>query len=143
MGTHISKRHTAQIIQIINQWNPDNKFTWNALTDEIKVKVGIEVTRQTLNNSNDIKVEYLSKKQQLRSNVKQVIKVPHSLKIAAHRIKKLEAENEKLKSERDELLARFVTWQFNAELNNVTLMMLNKGLPRFNQNVLKKSKRKP
>lgn len=141
MGAHISKRQIAQIIQIINQWNPDNKFTWDALIDAMKVELGIDVTRQTLNNSKDIKVAYLSKKQQLRSSVKHVIKIPPSLNIAAHRIKKLEEENKRLKSERDELLARFVTWQLNAESKNVTLEMLNNGLPRFNRRVEKKLKK--
>lgn len=133
MGNHITTKEVEKIVSLIDQWNEDEKFTWESLCRLADKRFQISATRQTLYSQRPIQSAFVLKKEKLRSQVVKKLKVPPSLNIAAHRIAALEAENIRLKKERDGLLAQFVTWQYNAENNNISLDMLSEPIPRFNQ----------
>lgn len=135
MGSHITKHEVEKIISLIDQWNDNDKFTWESLCQLANKRLAIVATRQTLYSQKKIKTAYHFKKEKLRTEGVGKVKVPPSLNLAAHRIAKLEAENMRLIAERNALLAQFVVWQYNAMNKELTIEDLNKPIPRIKQKV--------
>lgn len=125
MGAHLTKYDIKSVVNLIDNWVEDKKFTWDSLSSEANKRLSVNATRQTLYSHKEIQSAFKIKKERLRSDGTKELKIPPSLNIAAKRIKNLEAENARLKQERDELLAQFVVWQYNAENKRISINELN------------------
>lgn len=130
MAKHITDQDIEKIVSLIDQWDDDEKFTWEKLCGLALKRHSIAATRQTLQNYSRIKSAHSDKKTYLRENGKHKIKIPPSLNIAGKRIATLEAENSRLKKEQERLLAQFVVWQYNAYAHGMTMDQLNRPLPK-------------
>jgi nicotinamide mononucleotide adenylyltransferase len=130
MGAHLTKHDIKSVVNLIDNWVVDEKFTWDSLCKTANKRLSVNATRQTLYSHKEIQSAFKIKKQMLRSDGAKDLKIPPSLNIAANRIKKLEAENARLKQERDDLLAQFVIWQYNAERKGISRKELSLDLIR-------------
>lgn len=130
MAKHITDQDVEKIVSLIDQWDDEEKFTWDKLCGLAIKRYSIAATRQTLQSYSRIKSAYDDKKEDLRANGKRKEKIPPSLSIAGKRIATLEAENSRLKKEQERLLSQFVVWQYNAYAHGITMDGLNRPLPK-------------
>ncbi|WP_318439715.1 hypothetical protein [Photobacterium leiognathi] len=128
MAKHLSDKDIADIVELIDSWNFDVKLTWEKLCEQMKSRLSLEHTRQTIQGYYRIKAAFKEKKISLKNGDGRVSKTPPSLSIAAIKIAKLEAENARLKRENSELLSQFVVWQYNAQLHGISMHQLNTPL---------------
>jgi len=130
MAKHITDQDIGKIVSLIDQWDDEEKFTWDSLCALAVKRYSIAATRQTLQGYSRIKAAFKDRKEDIRANGKRKAKIPPSLNIAAKRIATLEAENSRLKKEQERLLGQFVVWQYNAYANGLTMDKLNNPLPK-------------
>ncbi|MDC6491357.1 hypothetical protein EIG75_12595 [Pseudomonas syringae] len=126
MAKHLSPKDLDLIVSLIDGW--EGKFAWEALCDAIEPLIGTRPTRQTLNSHEKIKSAFTHHKGRLKSGFVST-KRPASLSIAEQRIRRLEAENNRLERENARLLERFMRWQYNAHKFNVSEDKLDAPLP--------------
>lgn len=126
MAKHLTEKDIGIIINQIDSIR--DKLTWDDLCDAAEPLIGTRPTRQTLNAHERIKTAFTLKKEQLKAGF-QTSKRPPSLAIAEQRIRRLESENERLKRENEQMLQRFVTWQYNAYKHGMTPANLDAALP--------------
>lgn len=131
MAKHITGYDEKMIINVINNWNGDEKLTWDALCDKLIKSIGKRPTRQSLSSHVKVADCFNSKKKILKSGVTEenVVK-PANLKIACQRIKRLETENEALIALNNKYLEQFKIWLYNAHLKQITIDELNHPLPK-------------
>lgn len=129
MAKHLSDKDIADIVGLIDSWNFDVKLTWDKLCEHMKSRLGLTHSRQTIQSYHRIKKAFQAKKNEVKSGVMNAPKIPASLSIAANKIAKLEAENDRLKRENSELLGQFIVWQYNAYARGVSMEQLNMPLP--------------
>ncbi|HDX8401602.1 TPA: hypothetical protein RQN00_001694 [Aeromonas dhakensis] len=129
MAKHLSDKNINDITSLIDGWHPDVKLTWEKLCEQMRSKLGLTHSRQTIQGYHRIKKAFQDKKNKLKNGKGEPPKTPASLSIAANKIARLEAENSRLKKENDELLIQFVTWQYNAFAHGVSIPLLNTPLP--------------
>lgn len=129
MAKHLSDKDIADIVELIDSWHFDVKLTWDKLCDQMRSRLRLEHTRQTIQGYHRIKIAFNDKKINLRGRGGKTPKTPASLSIAANKIARLEAENARLKRENSELLSQFVIWQYNAYAHGVSIPQLNTPLP--------------
>lgn len=126
MAKHLSPKDLDLIVGLIDGW--DGKLAWEALCDAIEPLIGSRPTRQTLSSHEKIKSAFTHQKARLKSGFVST-KRPASLSIAEQRIRRLEAENNRLERENARLLERFMRWQYNAHKFNVSADKLDEPLP--------------
>lgn len=126
MAKHLSPRDLDLIVSLIDGW--EGKLAWEALCEAIEPLIGSRPTRQTLNSHEKIKSAFTHQKARLKSGFVST-KRPASLSIAEQRIRRLEAENNRLERENARLLERFMRWQYNAHKFNVSADKLDAPLP--------------
>lgn len=126
MAKHLSTKDLDLIVKTIDAW--DGKLGWEALCDAVEPLIGTRPTRQTLNAHQRIKDAFTHQKARLKSGFVST-KRPASLSIAEQRIRRLEAENSRLQRENNQLLERFMRWQYNAHKFNVSAEKLDAPLP--------------
>jgi dsDNA-specific endonuclease/ATPase MutS2 len=126
VAKHLSTRDLDLIVRLIDAW--EGKLGWEALCDATEPLIGTRPTRQTLNAHERIKSAFAHQKKRLKSGFIS-IKRPASLSIAEQRIRRLEAENSRLQREINQLLERFIRWQYNAHKFNVSADKLDAPLP--------------
>lgn len=126
MAKHLSPKDLDLIVGLIDGW--DGKLAWEALCDAIAPLIGSRPTRQTLNSHEKIKSAFTHQKARLKSGFVST-KRPASLSIAEQRIRRLEAENNRLERENARLLERFMRWQYNAHKFNMSADKLDAPLP--------------
>lgn len=131
MAKHLSRLDEKNIIDVINVWPHNQKFSWEALCDEVTIIIGKRPTRQSLSSHLLIAEVFNEKKLKIKRGEKEIIK-PANLKIAAQRIKRLQAEVESLTKINNKLSEQFVIWQYNALLHQVTREQLEKPLSKKN-----------
>lgn len=127
-----------RIVGVLDGWSA--KLSWESLIDEIEKRLGVRYTRQALDKHARIKSAYQVTKTRLG-------KVPSSdrrqrlldadVGAITERLKRLEAENARLKVENEGLLEQFVTWSYNAYLKGLTKEYLNTPLPRIDRELTK------
>lgn len=126
MKKHLNDRKIEVIVEVIDGWS--GKLTWGRLLEAIEPCVG-KYTRQALNNHTRIKTAFDQRKKSLRGSVaKSFEDKPVELQKALQRIEKLEAENQRLGRENDQLLEQFVRWAYNAANNGLSEDQLNAAL---------------
>ncbi|MEI2605279.1 hypothetical protein V8O11_15940 [Erwinia aphidicola] len=131
MAKHITGYDEKRITNVINNWNKDEKLTWDALCDRLVKIIGKRPTRQSLSSHVKVADCFNSKKKILKSGLleKSAAK-PANLKIASQRIKRLETENEALIALNNKYLEQFKIWLYNAHLKQITIDELNHPLPK-------------
>jgi len=131
MAKHLSRLDEKNIIHVINIWPHNQKLTWEALCDEVTLIIGKRPTRQSLSSHSLISEVFNEKKVKIKRGDKEIVK-PANLKIAAQRIKRLQAEVESLTKINNKLSEQFVVWQYNALLHQVTREQLERPLSKKN-----------
>ncbi|WP_336804070.1 hypothetical protein [Erwinia aphidicola] len=131
MAKHLSRLDQKNIIDVINVWPHNEKLSWEALCDEVTLLVGKRPTRQSLSSHTLIAEVFNEKKLKIKSGERNIVK-PANLKIAAQRIKRLQAEVESLTKINNKLSEQFIIWQYNALLHHITREQLDKPLSKKN-----------
>lgn len=115
-----------QILAILDGWS--EKLTWNKLIDEIEVQTSHRYTRQALSKHSDIKYKF----QTIKENITELEYKHPTLNtedmITIQKIKRLEAENQRLNDENQELLMQFIRWSYNAKEHGLDIEILDKPL---------------
>ncbi|MBX8548823.1 hypothetical protein K5D68_04305 [Pseudomonas cichorii] len=132
-----------RIVGVLDGWS--GKLYWDLLIEAIEKRLGVRYTRQALDKHARIKSAYQATKTRLS-------KVPGSeplqklstVEVGAltERLKRLEAENARLKVENESLLEQFVTWAYNAYLKGMTKEYLSTPLPRVDRELTKLARTK-
>lgn len=130
MAKHLTSKDIEILVNLIDAW--EGKLGWESLCDAIAPLIGGRPTRQTLSSHIQVKTAFVSKKQQQKNGFI-VTKRPSSLGIAEQRIRRLESENERLKTENSHLLERFLRWQYNAYKHGVSRDKLDASLPSIDR----------
>lgn len=126
MAKHLTRSDIEILVNLIDAW--EGRLGWEALCDAVAPLIGGRPTRQTLSSHVKVKNAFKFKKQQQKTGVV-VTKRPASLNIAEQRIRRLEAENERIRNENNLLLERFLKWQYNAYKHGLSQVKLDESLP--------------
>lgn len=129
MAKHITNYQIKSVMDVINRWSEKEKLTWDALCDKLLSVIGKRPTRQSLSSYSLIAECFNNKKEKIKQGEEKIIK-PSSMKVAAQRIKRLEAENQSLAVINAKFLEQFIRWQYNAFLKNITPEELDSPLPK-------------
>lgn len=132
MAKPLSKKDVDAIVRIIHSWK-DEKFSWDNICEACSRVIGKTPTRQSLNMSEPIKEAYLSKKLSLKTNGQKIIK-PSSLRSAGERLAAQQSEIDLLKQKHDQLIEKFIVWQYNAYKHGMNEEKLNEPLPKIDRN---------
>jgi hypothetical protein len=128
VAKHLSDKDIDDIVKLIDCWHFDVKLTWEKLCEQMRSRLGLTHSRQTIQSFHRIKQSFQDKKHELKNGGAKSPKTPASLSIAASKIARLEAENLRLKRENNELLSQFVIWQYNASSYGISISQLNTPL---------------
>lgn len=136
--THRSKNLTDDIIdkivKLLDCWN--GKLTWDTLLDTIALRLHQRYTRQTLHKHERIRAAYSQRKEALSNSSNKAVIPQVGRKLdddIIRKIGRLEAENQRLKAENQQLLEQFVVWAYNAHVRGLTKEYLSQPLPRVNR----------
>jgi hypothetical protein len=125
---NLDDRTIEQIVQILDGWS--GKLTWEALIEEVSLRLRTRYTRQALHNHVRIKEAFASRKKALTGRDREEIEAESpELQHALQRIARLEVENERLKRENNNLLEQFARWAYNASTRALDEKFLNQTLP--------------
>lgn len=121
------------MVEILDGWG-ERKLTWRAYVAEVELHLLARYTRQTLSRYERIRNAFtLAKGRQTDPGSGRQPTVSPQQKIAQDRIKRLEAENTRLKDENNRLLTQFVTWAYNAHSRGLDEEFLNRPVPVVNR----------
>ncbi|QOY55169.1 hypothetical protein HUE87_02710 [Candidatus Sulfurimonas marisnigri] len=115
-----------KIVKILDGWS--GKLTWDKLIDEIEFRTKNKYTRQTLGKHQRIKDAYNLTKDRVSTTIKELPNMSAEVAALIQKVKRLEAENDRLNFENEALLAQFARWAYNAHSKGVTKEMLDKPL---------------
>lgn len=140
MARKLTDKDIQTIVGIIDGWQ--GKLTYEKLIDATEIPLRQRFTRQALFGHVRIREAFDNRKNALRNGSagKQVKSV--ELQKALERIDRLEAENQRLKSESEALLSQFVRWAYNAHSKGLTPDFLNRALPDVDRRRTKTSENK-
>lgn len=129
MRQHLTPQDEARIIKLIEDWS-EPKLTWPLLVEACKMKLNINRVRQSLMALPAVNMAMKDRKAALKAPMEKPgwIKDIHQ---ANERIEKLTEANQKLKAVNQQLLARFLIWQANADMHGVSQAMLDRPLVQF------------
>lgn len=131
------------IVGVLDGWA--GKLSWDLLIEAIEKRLAVRYTRQALDKHARIKSAYQVAKTRLSkvpgSELRQKLS---TVEVGAftERLKRLEAENARLKVENESLLEQFVTWAYNAYLKGMTKEYLSTPLPRVDRELTKLARTK-
>ena len=114
------------IVKILDGWS--GKLTWNKLLDEVEFRTKNRYTRQTLSKHQRIKDAYDLTKDRVSTTSEEHSNMSAEVILLIQKVKRLEAENDRLHFENEALLAQFARWAYNAHSKGVTKEMLDKPL---------------
>ncbi|MFW9080734.1 hypothetical protein ACOI9X_15895 [Pseudomonas sp. P2757] len=126
---HLTKKDEAQIVMLIEEWS-EPKLSWPLLVEACKTKLNINRARQSLMKLPAVGMAMKDRKAALRTPTEKQgwVKDIHR---ANERIAKLTEANQRLKFINHQLLARFLTWQANADMHGITQAILDRPLVQF------------
>lgn len=120
-----------QIVEVIDGWS--GKLIWELLIDAIELRMYNRYTRQALYKHERIRNAFnLRKKSLSKTGAARSASSPE-LQVTLDKIARLEAENQRLKSENSQLLEQFVRWAYNAHTRGLNHDFLSKPLPRVHR----------
>lgn len=121
-----------QIVEILDGWS--GKLSWELLIDAIELRMFNRYTRQALFQHERIRHAFNLQKSNSAKGKTCARKVRSlELQVALERIAKLEAENQRLESENNQLLEQFARWAYNAHTRGLDNYFLNRPLPSVNR----------
>lgn len=120
---HLTKKDEARIIKIIEEWT-EPKLTWPLLVEACKVQLNISRARQSLMKLPAVDMAMKDRKAALKAPTEKPGWVK-DINEANERIQKLTLDKQRLKAINDQLLQRFLIWQFNADRKGVSQSMLD------------------
>ncbi|WP_417777965.1 hypothetical protein [Stutzerimonas xanthomarina] len=128
---HLTKKDEARIIKLIEEWS-EPKLTWPILVQACKTKLNISRARQSLMKLPAVDMAMKDRKAALKAPTEKPgwVKDIHQ---ANERIQKLTEANQQLKAVNQQVLARFLTWQANADMHGVSQAMLDRPLMQFSK----------
>lgn len=126
---HLTEKNVAQIVELIEEW-PEPKLTWPLLVEACKKKLNIKRARQSLMKLPAIHMAMKDRKATLKTPAEKQSWIKDIQK-ANERIEKLTESNHRLKFINQQLLARFLTWQANADMHGLTRAILDRPLVHF------------
>ena len=129
MRQHLTPKDEARIIGLIEEWS-EPKLTWPLLVEACKTKLNIHRVRQSLMALPAVKMAMESRKVALKAPTEKAGWVKN-LQQANERIEKLTKANQELMAVNQHFLARFITWQANADMHGVSESMLERPLVQF------------
>lgn len=132
-----------RIVGVLDGWS--GKLSWDLLIEAIEKRLGVRYTRQALDKHARIKSAYQSTKTRLsKAPGSELHQKLSTVEVGAltERLKRLEAENARLKVENESLLEQFVTWAYNAYLKGMTKEYLSTPLPRVDRELTKLARTK-
>ncbi len=126
---HLTKKDEARIIKLIEEWS-EPKLTWTLLVEACKNKLSISRARQSLMKLPAVDMAMKDRKAALKAPTEKPgwVKDIHQ---ANERIEKLTEANQQLKAVNQQLLARFLTWQANADMHGLTQSMLERPVSQL------------
>lgn len=126
---HLTNKDEVQIVKLIEEWS-EPKLTWPLLVEECKIKLNINRARQSLMKLATVDMAMKDRKAALKAPTEKRgwVKDIHQ---ANERIEKLTEANQRLKFINQQLLARFLTWQANADMHGITQTTLDRPLVQF------------
>ncbi len=126
---HLTKKDEARIVKLIQEWS-EPKLTWPLLVEACKTKLSINRARQSLMKLSAVDMAMKDRKAALKAPTEKPGWVK-DIHLANERIEKLTEANQQLKAVNQQLLARFLTWQANADMHGVSQSMLDRPLVQF------------
>ncbi len=133
---NLDDKAIEQIVEILDGWSSP-KLTWELLIEQILLHLRASYTRQTLHNHTRIKEAFAARKKELAGRDPMELK---ALTPEYQRIARLEAENERLKRENNNLLEQFNRWVYNGYLKQMDDRMrdfMNQPLPPVHRDTSK------
>lgn len=124
---HIRPEHVQAICNIIHGWD-ESKLSWVAVCEAARSVLGYVPSRSGLSAHEMITASFRSRKSGLKEATP-APRLPNSRQQASTIIAARDAEIATLKLLRTEYEARFVRWQYNASIRNVTIEQLDSPLP--------------
>nr|WP_206691835.1 hypothetical protein [Pseudomonas cyclaminis] len=125
----MTKKDEARIVKLIQDWS-EPKLTWPLLVEACKTKLSINRARQSLMKLSAVDMAMKDRKAALKAPTEKPGWVK-DIQLANERIEKLTEANQLLKAVNQQLLARFLTWQANADMHGVSQAMLDRPLVHF------------
>lgn len=129
---NLNDQAIEQIIEILDGWSSP-KLTWDLLIEQIMRRLRAEYSRQALHKHTRIKEAFAARKKELAGRDP---KEREALTPEQQRIARLEAENERLKRENNNLLEQFNRWVYNGYLKQMDTRMrdfMNQPLPQVHR----------
>lgn len=129
MNKRLSDRDIESIIELIDSWVGE-QINWASLLDVIDRQLGFRPSRQALSGHDRIKLAFQTRKKGLR---REAPPPPSVASILQQRLKRVEAELDRVKAENAVLLEQFVRWQYNAETHGLGRDKLDNPLPTIDR----------
>ncbi|MBS7413747.1 hypothetical protein [Pseudomonas syringae] len=126
MAKHLTPTDIQAAVDLLLGW--EGQLSWELLCERLSPVVGKRPTRQSLSSHSEIKDAFVWAKSKSKEQVFRV-PLPSSLKMAADRIARLEAEIDVLKKRNSMLMQRFLIWQYNASNHGLHESQLDMPLP--------------
>lgn len=126
---NLDDKVVATIVEVLDGWT--GRLSWKTLLDAVERRAGLRYTRQTLHRYERIRLAFAVRKRALLGHMDEPSReaMPPELRAALDRVARLEAENQRLAAENNNLLEQFARWAYNAQTRNLTKEFLNYPLP--------------
>lgn len=126
-GKNLGDAEIQTIVEILDGWV--GVPTWEALIDDVALRLHCRYTRQALHNHERIRMTFVARKRSAISEPEQPRRRGgKELQAALDRMARLETENARLERENNALLEQFVRWSYNAHCRGLTEDFLNRPL---------------
>jgi len=126
---HLTQKDEKRIIKLIEEWS-EPKLTWPALVVACKEKLGISRVRQSLMKLPALDLAMRNRKAALKATMERPGWIS-DIHEANERIVKLTETNQKLMGALQDMHARFLIWQANADMHGLSQSMLEQPLPQL------------
>lgn len=138
---NLSDADLDTIVKMLDGWS--GPLTWERLIDAVERRLFNRYTRAALHKHTRVAAAFTSRKRSLAtdSGNEDHARASPELQAAQQRIDRLEAENERLNRENNNLLEQFVRWTYNAGRRGLDGAFLSSPLPPVNRDRTKEPRR--